>query len=95
MNCQEQKEGGWGLVGIRKQKGTFEIHLANTLRQQQQQRLRTNVSFLIVDSKVSLVEEELNMLSLATYSNSESAVLPYISIFETIWAQTELKIKMG
>lgn len=64
--------------------------------------MRTNVSFLIVDSKVSLVEEELkaynnkakNTLFLATYSNSESAVLSYTPIFETIWAQTELKIKM-
>ena len=32
-------------------------------------------------------------LTLATYSNSESTLLAYISIFETLWAQTELKQK--
>jgi hypothetical protein len=31
------------------------------------------------------------MLPLATYSNSESTVLTYISIFETLWTQTELR----
>jgi hypothetical protein len=31
---------------------------------------------------------------LATYSNSKSTILAYTSIFETLWAQTELKIKM-
>jgi hypothetical protein len=31
-----------------------------------------------------------DVLSLATYSNSESFVLTYISIFETLWTQTEL-----
>jgi hypothetical protein len=30
---------------------------------------------------------------LATHSNSESTVLTYISIFETLWAQAELKLK--
>ena len=28
---------------------------------------------------------------MATYSNNESTVLTYISIFETLWAQAELK----
>lgn len=104
---EKLEQDGKGLIGIRKQKGTFEIHLAGILRQQQQQRLQTKVSFLVVDSKVSLVEEELKTynnkdkndsnqtLFLATYSNSESAVLAYISIFETFWTQTELKMKMG
>ena len=103
----EREEGTGGLVGIRKQKGRFEIHFTDILQQQQQQqRLQTKVSFLIVDSKVSLVEEELKAynnknknnsnqaLSVATYSNSESTILAYISIFETFWTQTELKIKM-
>jgi two-component system, OmpR family, sensor histidine kinase VicK len=30
-------------------------------------------------------------VGLATHSNSESTVLTYISIFETLWAQAELK----
>jgi hypothetical protein len=64
----------------------------------QQQRLQTKVSFLIVDSKVSLVEEPSksnsnNALTLTTYSNSDSTVITYISIFEKLWAQTELKIR--
>ena len=64
----------------------------------QQQRLQTKVSFLIVDSKVSFVEEpsksyQNNALTLTTYSNSDSAVITYISIFEELWAQTELKIR--
>ena len=81
----------------------FEIHLIDTLPQQQQ-RLQANISILIVDSKVLLVEElkaynnnnnnnSNEAVSLATYSNSESTVLTYISIFETLWAQTESKFK--
>jgi two-component system, OmpR family, sensor histidine kinase VicK len=67
---------------------------------QQQKLYQTKVSILIVDSKVSLVEElkaqsENNNsdgeLTLATYSNSESTVLTYSSIFETLWAQMDLK----
>jgi organic radical activating enzyme len=100
---KEQQEEGRGSVGVGKQEGRFEIHLADTSQQQQQQqqqqqRLQTKVSYLVVDSKVSLVEEEPKAynkeISLATYSNSESTVLAYISIFETLWTQTELKIKM-
>ena len=87
-----------GLVRIGKQ-GKFEIHLIDTFLQQQK-LYQTKVSILIVDSKVSLVEElkaqsENNNsdgeLTLATYSNSESTVLTYSSIFETLWAQMELK----
>ena len=33
------------------------------------------------------------VLGLATYSNSESTVLSYASIFETLWIQAELKNK--
>jgi two-component system, OmpR family, sensor histidine kinase VicK len=96
---EEEKDEGRGgglLVGVRKQ-GKFEVHLIDAM-QQQQQRLQTNVSILIVDSKVSLVEElkayhnnnnSNGELSLATYSNSESTVLTYTSIFETLWVQTE------
>jgi hypothetical protein len=58
-----------------------------------------------VDSKVSSVEEpntnnkdhnnSTGELTLATYSNSESTLLDYISIYETLWAQTELKQKLS
>lgn len=77
------------LVGVR-QRGRFEIHLFDTL---QRKRLQTNISFLIVDSKVSMVEElkdynssSNGKLSLVTYSNSDSTVFTYVSIFETLWA---------
>jgi hypothetical protein len=100
-----QQEGRRGLVGVGKQGGRFEIHLADTTHQQQQQRLQTKISFLVVDSKLSLVEEEPKAynkdnnnsnekISLATFSNSESTILAYTSIFETLWTQTELEIKM-
>ena len=97
MIKSEQQEDGRGLVVG--EKGKFEVHLIDP--NQQQQRLQTRVSFLIVDSKVSLIEEsrpyiknnKIPELSLATYSNNESMILTYISIFETLWAQNELKIK--
>lgn len=95
------KEDITGSVAAHGQ-GKFEIHLIDTL--QQQQRLQTKISFLIVDSRICLVEDlrayhENNNtnsdssdqpLNIATYSNSESTVLTYISIFETLWTQTEL-----
>jgi hypothetical protein len=61
----------------------FESHLIDIL---QQQRLQTKVSFLIVDSKVSLVEEPIksnsnNALTLATYFNSVSMHILYTSGF--------------
>jgi hypothetical protein len=99
---EEKDEGREGLlVGVRKQ-GKFEVHLIDAI-QQQQQRLQTNVSILIVDSKVSLVEElkdyhnntnnSNEVLPLATYSNSESTVLTYNSIFETLWAQSGITMQ--
>jgi len=80
--------------------GKFEIHSVDT--RQQQQSLPTNVSILISDSKVSLVEElkdyaknnSNKRISLATYSNSEPTVLTYISIFETLWTRAELTHKI-
>jgi hypothetical protein len=102
QEAERRQEGRRGLVGVGKQEGRFEIHLADTT---QQQRLQTKVSFLVLDSKLSLVEEEPKTytkdnnnsnekISLATFSNSESTTLDYFSIFETLWTQTELEIKM-
>jgi len=45
---EEEKEQGRGVLGIGQ--GKFQIHSP------QQQRLQTNLSTLIVDSKVSLAE---------------------------------------
>ncbi|MBV9668917.1 MAG: hypothetical protein JO327_12410 [Nitrososphaeraceae archaeon] len=105
QDVERRQEGRRGLVGVGKQEGRFEIHLADTTQQQQQQRLQNKVSFLVVDSKLSLVEEEPKAytkdnnnsnekISLATFSNSESTILAYISIFETLWTQSELEIKV-
>ncbi len=38
-------------------------------------------------------DSTVEVLGLATYSNSESTVLSYASIFETLWIQAELRGK--
>jgi len=76
------------------------------LRKRQQQiniryvepHLQTKVTLLVVDRKFSLIielKEDTNhniyqTIGLATYSNSKSTVLSYVSIFEGVWKQTEL-----
>jgi nitrogen-specific signal transduction histidine kinase len=60
--------------------------------------LQTKVTLLVVDRKFSLIvelKEDTNhniyqTIGLATYSNSKSTVLSYVSIFEGVWKQTEL-----
>jgi two-component system sensor histidine kinase VicK len=60
--------------------------------------LQTKVSLLIVDRKSSLAVElkddtqEIiqHAIGLSSYSNSKSTVLTYVSIFETLWQQTEM-----
>ncbi|MGZ8887893.1 MAG: sensor histidine kinase, partial [Nitrososphaeraceae archaeon] len=69
------------------------IQIRSIERQQQ-----TTISILIVDRKYSLAVElkddtkatTYEAIGLATYSNSKSTVLSYISMFETLWLQTEL-----
>jgi two-component system sensor histidine kinase VicK len=58
----------------------------------------TKATILLVDRKVSLVMELRDdskqtfdeAIGLSTYSNSRSGVLSYVSIFESLWMQTEL-----
>jgi hypothetical protein len=38
-------------------------------------------------------DASIEVLGLATYSNSESTILSYASIFETLWIQAELGSK--
>ena len=38
-------------------------------------------------------DSAIKVLGLATYSNSESTVLSYASIFDTLWIQAELRDK--
>ncbi len=95
-----RQAGRGGLLGAQK----LEIHLVDTIQQQpqQQQHLQNKISFLVVDSKVCIVEEEpqtkntnsKDVNSLATYTNTESIVLAHISIFETLWTRSEVKINM-
>ena len=59
-------------------------------------------TILIVDNKVSLVMELKNdskttfheAIGLSTYSNSKAGVLSYVSMFESLWKQTELYEKL-
>jgi signal transduction histidine kinase len=63
--------------------------------------LQTKVSVLVVDKKLSLAVElkdntrrydssSYGIIGLAPYSNSKATVLSYVSIFETLWKQTEM-----
>ena len=61
--------------------------------------VQTKVTTIVADNEVSLVIElrddtQLNgkeAIGLATYSNNESTVLSYASIFETLWlSQTKI-----
>jgi signal transduction histidine kinase/CheY-like chemotaxis protein len=60
-------------------------------------------TILIVDRKVSFVIELIydtkatfeEAIGLATYSNSKSTALSYVSIFESLWKQTELYQKLN
>lgn len=65
---------------------------------------QSKVSILVIDKKYSLVielkddtkETSYDAIGFATYSNSKSTVLSYVSIFESLWKQVELyeKIKL-
>jgi two-component system, OmpR family, sensor histidine kinase VicK len=67
-----------------------------------QPHLQTKVTIIIVDRKYSLAielkddtkQESIEAIGLATYSNSQSTVLSYVSIFESLWTQTELYQKL-
>ena len=60
--------------------------------------LQTKVTILVVDRRFSLVIEKkddskenfIEAVGIATYSNSKSTVLSYVSIFESLWKQTEM-----
>jgi two-component system sensor histidine kinase VicK len=63
-----------------------------------EQNLQTKITVLIADRKSSLVvelkddrENTVNRaIGLSSYSNSQSTVLSYVSIFEALWKQTEM-----
>ncbi|MGZ5491446.1 MAG: sensor histidine kinase, partial [Nitrososphaeraceae archaeon] len=86
------------IVDILREK-SYKLQKSNKIQirfiERQQQ---TTISILIVDRKYSLAVElkddtkatTYEAIGLATYSNSKSTVLSYISMFETLWLQTEL-----
>jgi two-component system sensor histidine kinase VicK len=54
----------------------------------------SKLTMVIVDNELSSVIEEKKYedpIGIATYSNSESTVLSYASIFENLWIQSEIK----
>jgi signal transduction histidine kinase len=61
--------------------------------------MQTRVTILVTDRKYSIVvelkddskEKSEEAIGLATYSTSKSTVLSYVSIFETLWRQSELR----
>ena len=63
-----------------------------------EQDLQTKITILIADKKSSLAvelkddtEHTVNRaIGLSSYSNSQSTVLSYVSIFEALWKQTEM-----
>ena len=64
--------------------------------------LQTQVTILVVDRKSSLVvelkddakESSYEAMGLGAYSNRKAAVLSYVSLFESLWKQTELYEKV-
>lgn len=57
--------------------------------------IQTRLTTIVADRELSLIIEEKedkeDAVGLATYSNSESTVLSYASIFENLWIQSEIK----
>lgn len=72
-----------------------EISSFSNLQIQHTDRLSSSMlTMVIVDNEVSLVIEEKKYedpVGIATYSNSESTVLSYASIFENLWIRSEIK----
>ena len=64
-----------------------------------EQAMQTRVTILVVDRTYSLVIElkddseqtSEKAIGLATFSNSKSTVLSYVSIFEALWKHVELR----
>src|SRR5215831_13141552 len=65
--------------------------------------LQTNVTIVVVDRKSSLVvelkddekESSYEAMGFGTYSNRKTTVLSYVSIFESLWKQSELHEKLN
>jgi hypothetical protein len=72
-----------------------EVSFIPNLRIQHTDQLPSSrLTMIIVDNELSLIIEEKkyeDSLGITTYSNSESTVLSYASIFENLWIQSEIR----
>ena len=63
-----------------------------------EKKLHTRITIILIDKRECLIVESkddtkantYDTIGLSTYSNSKSIVLSYVSIFESLWRQTEL-----
>jgi hypothetical protein len=60
--------------------------------------IQTKLTTIVSDRELSLVIEDKGTedtygLGLTTYSNSESTVLSYVSIFENLWLQSRVRVR--
>jgi signal transduction histidine kinase len=70
--------------------------------QKMQPKMNTGVSIFVIDGEYSLSIEsnpksslgEFNLFGLSSYSNSQSTVMSYISIFQLIWMQNSLHLQL-
>jgi two-component system, OmpR family, sensor histidine kinase VicK len=86
------------ILELKQKKGkTVEIAKRNI-----EELSESKISMLLVDRKFSLAvelkddtkETSAEATGLATYSNSKATVLSYVSIFESLWLETELYEKL-
>jgi hypothetical protein len=62
--------------------------------------IKTKVTTILTDRELSLAvelkddtkQDSNEAMGLATYSNSESTVTSYVSIFETLWSSAKLQL---
>lgn len=74
---------------VKSLRGYQHIQVHNLLKS-----LQTKLTTIVTDRELSLAIEEKedeDSIGLATYSNSESTVLSYASIFENLWIQSEIR----
>ncbi len=98
-NGQELVQEPFPLKENYQQDPTSNINIRYIVEQQSADLQET---ILIVDRKVSFVIEVIDdtkaifeeAIGLATYSNAKSTVLSFVSIFESLWKQTEVYQKL-
>ncbi|MBA3749968.1 MAG: hypothetical protein H0X03_03585 [Nitrosopumilus sp.] len=99
-NSQELVQEPFSSKEDYQQNPSNNIHIRYIVEQQSADLQET---ILIIDRKVSFVIELIDdtkatfeeAVGLATYSNSKSTVLSFVSIFESLWKQTELYHKLN